>query len=90
VKVDPSVKEIHDFAFLECALLIEVEFSEGLEVIGIQAFWNCTNLKYVNKLPSTLKEIHDFAFSNCESLVKVEFPRDWNELAIGHSTTVSR
>jgi hypothetical protein len=73
VKVDPSVKEIHAWAFKDCESLVEVEFSEGLEVIGIKAFSYCQNLKYINKLPSTLKEIHSNAFRRCESLVEVEF-----------------
>jgi hypothetical protein len=54
--------------------LVEVEFSEGLEVIGMEAFCNCTNLKYVNKLPSTLNEIGDEAFYNCYILDSIEFP----------------
>jgi hypothetical protein len=74
VKVDPSVKEIPDNAFQDCHSLVEVEFSEGLEVIGRSAFWTCTNLKYINKLPSTLKEIGDYAFGDCESLDSIEFP----------------
>jgi hypothetical protein len=53
VKVDPSVKEIHARAFEDCESLVEVEFSEGLQVICRSAFWTCTNLKYVNKLPLT-------------------------------------
>jgi hypothetical protein len=57
VKVDPSVKEIHDFAFEICHSLVEVEFSEGLERIGKGAFYRCKNLKYINRLPSTLEMI---------------------------------
>jgi hypothetical protein len=38
VKVDPSVKEIHAAAFEDCLSLVEVELSEGLQVIGINAF----------------------------------------------------
>jgi hypothetical protein len=81
VKVDPSVKEIHDEAFEACHSLVEVELSEGLEVIGRSAFFSCINLKSItknlksrNKLPSTLKEIGDHAFWSCESLDSIEFP----------------
>jgi hypothetical protein len=74
VKVDPSVKEIHNNAFMDCESLVEVEFSEGLEVIGDGAFWNCKNLNHINKLPSTLKEVHDYAFLRCASLDSIEFP----------------
>jgi hypothetical protein len=75
VKVDPSVKEIHAWAFEDCCeSLVEVEFSEGLEVIGDGAFWHCSNLKHINKLPSTLKKIGDEAFRCCASLDSIEFP----------------
>jgi hypothetical protein len=74
VKVDSSVKEIHAWAFKDCVSLVEVEFSEGLEVIGHGAFHNCTNLMLINKLPSTLKEIGEDAFRNCKSLDSIEFP----------------
>jgi hypothetical protein len=73
VRVDPSVKEIHAFAFKDCKSLFAVEFSEGLEGIGLGAFWNCDHLTHMNKLPSTLKYIGISAFCNCESLVEVEF-----------------
>jgi hypothetical protein len=49
VKVDPSVKEIHNHAFQDCRSLVKVEFSEGLERIGRCAF--NLNLKHINKLP---------------------------------------
>jgi hypothetical protein len=74
VKVDPSVKEIHAWAFQDCHLLVEVEFSEGLQVIGHGAFCECTNLKHINKLPSTLKEIGDYAFESCWNLNSIKFP----------------
>jgi hypothetical protein len=74
VKVDPSVKEIHDEAFEDCQSLVEVEVSEGLEVIGKWAFFHCDNLKLINKLPSTLKRIGDGAFFSCASLDSIEFP----------------
>jgi hypothetical protein len=73
VKVHPSVKEMHDNAFAGCPSLVEVEFSEGLKVIGRNAFYDCRKLKHINKLPSTMKEIGDYAFVGCESLVEVEF-----------------
>jgi hypothetical protein len=73
VKVDPSVKEINSNAFEGCMSLVEVEFSEGLEVIGNQAFWMRTKLKHINKLPSTLKDIDGYAFYCCASLDSIEF-----------------
>jgi hypothetical protein len=74
VKVDPSVKEIHDEAFKEHNSLIKVEFSEGLERIGVEAFGDCRNLQHVNKLPSTLKEIGTLAFAYCLNLDSIQLP----------------
>jgi hypothetical protein len=62
VRIDPSVKEIHDRAFAKHESLVEVEFSEGLERIGKGVFCDCINLKHINKLPSTLQKIGDYAF----------------------------
>jgi hypothetical protein len=74
VKVDPSAKEIHAWAFADRQSLIEVEFAEGLERIHSRAFMSCENLKSINKLPSTLKEVGDGAFWRCKSLDSIEFP----------------
>jgi hypothetical protein len=83
LKVDPSVKEIVARAFDDCWSLVEVEFSEGLERIGDEGFIDCSNLKYINKLPSTLMEIGDCAFEECESLVEVQFPEGLERIGQG-------
>jgi hypothetical protein len=83
VKVDPSVKEIHDRAFKWRRSLVEVEFSEGLERIGSFAFYGCYNLKYINKLPSTLKEIGDCGFEECRSLDSIEFSQRLQRIGMG-------
>jgi hypothetical protein len=63
VKVhNPSVKEIRDYAFIERWSLVDVEFSEGLKVIGRAAFYSCQNLK------------RDAAFHSCRNLDSIEFP----------------
>jgi hypothetical protein len=73
VKVDPSVKEIHAWAFLDCLSLVEVEFSERLELIGHGAFANCSSLTTV-KVPSSVIEIQDSAFADCTSLASLDLP----------------
>jgi hypothetical protein len=73
VKVDPSVKEIHDHAFQRCHSLVEVEFSEGLERIGWDAFDHCSSLTTVN-VPSSVIEIQDGAFADCTSLASLDLP----------------
>lgn len=47
------------------AALVDVVFSEGLEKIGIAAFYNCTNYKAVT-LPASLKTIMGNAFEASE------------------------
>ena len=49
----------------------EVIIHEGVETIGIKAFYNCKNLKKVT-FPSTLISIDEYAFANC-SLDSIEF-----------------
>jgi hypothetical protein len=77
VKVDPSVKEIHAWAFADCQSLVEVEFSEGLERIHCRAFMSCENLKFIHKLLSTLKEVGDDAFWICKVWIPLIFLRDY-------------
>ena len=47
-----------------------VNFEEGLEIIGMGAFWD-TNLKQI-RLPDSLKFIDTNAFGSCRKLEKVE------------------
>jgi len=65
--IGPEVKRIPVLAFANCSSLTEVNFSEGLEVIGAQAFKNCLNLLTV-KFPSSLTYIGGQAFMNCAAL----------------------
>lgn len=69
VKIDPSVKEIHNEAFRSRRELVEVEFSEGLERIGDSAFRFCAQLKAMISFPPlTLTAIDTYAFEDCRSL----------------------
>mmetsp|Transcript_37666 Transcript_37666/g.64239 ORF Transcript_37666/g.64239 Transcript_37666/m.64239 type:complete len:751 (-) Transcript_37666:6-2258(-) len=47
VLIDPSVKSIHSFAFLNSQRLVEVELCDGLQVIEEGAFRNCRSLRSV-------------------------------------------
>jgi hypothetical protein len=71
VKMDPSVKEIHEGAFNECGQLINVELCEGLERIKSQAFENCRSLQCI-VIPSTVKVIGEDAFHGFRQLINVE------------------
>lgn len=92
VIVASSVREIPDNAFDTCQDLASVEFSEGLEGIGNDAFHRCSLLTHI-KFPSTLREIGDGAFHRCSNLAEVNLP-DGMELigaaAFGKCTSLIR
>ncbi len=59
--------------------ITEVVISEGITVIGSEAFCGCENLTRVT-LPSTLKTIKDGAFWYCESLESISIPKNVTQL----------
>ncbi|KAL7541836.1 hypothetical protein ACHAXR_011247 [Thalassiosira sp. AJA248-18] len=73
VRVDPSVTRIHPRAFEDQEELVEVEFCEGVEIIGWRAFYQCVSLRSIT-LPSTVAVagISDRAFSLCKKLEEVK------------------
>lgn len=71
VVIPPSVRDISGMAFYNCSSLEAVEFSEGLEIIGISAFQQ-TGLKSV-RLPKSLKKLCWGVFRLCRQLERVEF-----------------
>ncbi|KAL3933633.1 MAG: hypothetical protein SGBAC_010304, partial [Bacillariaceae sp.] len=50
--------------------LVNVEYQEGLEVIGDESFYGCTSLRK-QQFPSTLVEIGIAAFQRCHKLESV-------------------
>ncbi len=72
VSLPGSVRWICSGAFNYCLNLEKVEFTDGLEGIGAEAF-NCTALTEV-VLPKTLRNIGDSAFCHCRNLVSVTMP----------------
>jgi len=71
VRIDESVTEINDFAFVCCVGLLEVETHDGITNIGKSAFQQCQSLIRINLLG--VKVIEQFAFSGCIRLTVVEF-----------------
>ena len=69
---DSKLQEIGKNAFLGCTALKEVHLPASLEVIGEQAFADCTSLELVT-IPSNSKltTICKSAFYNCTSLSKM-------------------
>eukprot|EP00980_Cylindrotheca_fusiformis_P012945 scaffold3236_cov66-Cylindrotheca_fusiformis.AAC.11 len=80
VFIDSSVEEIVGEEFMHHQQLVEVEFSEGLEVIGPDAFGHCYALKRLVNLPSSLHSIMHSAFHFCQSMDAMEFPDNLCEI----------
>ena len=70
VRVAPQVAEIPYEAFSGCNKLVDVQLSEGLQVIGARAFYGCCVLRSVT-LPSTVIELGGRAFSRCSNLAEL-------------------
>ncbi|EJK44861.1 hypothetical protein THAOC_36567 [Thalassiosira oceanica] len=68
VHMSPLVREIN--AFSGCEKLAELQFKEGLEVIGNGAFYDCWALQKVT-VPSTVTALGLSAFYGCSNLVEV-------------------
>ena len=69
IRLSSTIKRIGFSAFKDCKSLRTVEFSEGLEVIGIQAFHGSAVESITT--PKSLKTICNGAFSECQSLRQV-------------------
>eukprot|EP00526_Cylindrotheca_closterium_P007820 CAMPEP_0113642502 /NCGR_PEP_ID=MMETSP0017_2-20120614/22329_1 /TAXON_ID=2856 /ORGANISM="Cylindrotheca closterium" /LENGTH=664 /DNA_ID=CAMNT_0000553931 /DNA_START=358 /DNA_END=2352 /DNA_ORIENTATION=+ /assembly_acc=CAM_ASM_000147 len=74
LRIHSSVRTIPPNAFTGRSSLVNVEYQEGLEVIGCDAFFKCQRLQK-QQFPSTLIEIGPYAFSSCYKLEVVgSFP----------------
>lgn len=63
---------VPDRALTGCKYITSITFNEGIESIGIRAFYACRSLKTVT-LPNSLKTISDDAFFGCDALASVTF-----------------
>ena len=71
VIIPPNIKAIEDYGFYETAL-DAIEFSEGLESIGKEAFIRCNNICEV-KLPKSLRSIGSNCFDSSH-ITKINVP----------------
>ena len=67
-----QVKDIATQAFYNTPIT-SVVFSEGIETIGQESFYNCLQLTSIT-LPSSLTTIGDRAFANCRTIKTLEIP----------------
>ena len=73
-----TVKEIKDFAFMNCRNLKKITLSSGLETIGVKAFHGCGITDLI--LPDTIIEIKNGAFMYCKQLNTVTIPNSIKNL----------
>lgn len=66
------VLEIEEKAFYKNTDIKEVTISEGIEIIGDNAFSGCKNLMKI-KIPGTITEFGDDVFKGCSALKTIEF-----------------
>lgn len=66
-----GVREIRDYAFRFCERLATINFPEGLETIGVRAFYPSNMVRAV--FPNSLKRIGAEAFYHNERLLYIKF-----------------
>ena len=71
-------------AFRNCRRLEEVELSEGLLEIGVEAFHDCIGLKRIT-IPSTVTIMGIHAFMWCDKLEEVELCEGLQTIGKVHS-----
>ena len=75
VTIPAGVKEIGDYAFLNCTALTDISLPSTITSIGSQAFSGCTGIGINGiTLPAGLISIGDSAFYNCTGLKNITIP----------------
>ena len=69
VVIPYTIERIENFAFQNCSNLKEIEFSEGLKVIGDSTFWGCA-IEHIVILDS-VEAIYPYTFFGCKNLETV-------------------
>ena len=62
--------------------ITSIDFQEGIETIGMNAFNNCTKLTQIT-LPASLKTVKSNAFSQCNALTSIRYrgkKEQWNTI----------
>lgn len=67
------LKEIPDSLFENCERLQEINFPEGVEIIGSEVFDSCTNLRKIT-FPSTLKSLQSTTYE-CEMIEELDLSK---------------
>jgi len=70
-----TVKTIADYAFSGSDCLTAITLNEGLEEIGMGAFFNCYSLETI-AIPASVDEIGFDAFTGCDNLIAINVDSD--------------
>ena len=65
------VTEIKDYAFYNCAELINITLPDGVKTIGQSAFNGCGSVETLY-ISSTIESIGDYAFAGCNNLFEIK------------------
>ena len=61
---------IENKAFANCTSIVQINFSDRLEFIGIRSFVNCRSIAVID-CPASLKTISGDAFFGCDNLIRL-------------------
>lgn len=73
VRIDPSVIQIEDSAFLSCSNLSTVIFSKATKRIGGSSFRDCSRLRSLDLQEMHIEVIDRHAFAGCTDLTSIIF-----------------
>ena len=71
VTLPPSLIRIGDHSFEGCTKLSKNKLTDSLQYIGNNAFYNCSNLPALIKLPSSIRQINESAFFGCTQITSL-------------------
>ena len=69
--VPETVRKIHEYSFLGCQSLKNVDIPEGVTEIGERAFQGCRELEYAI-IPGTVLQIEPYTFANSTSIKNIK------------------
>lgn len=82
VTLPDSVRELEKEAFAYNNDLTEIDFGEGLEIIGDTALYACEKLEKV-ELPGAVRNIGSLAFGECKLISEIVIPEGVSEIGYG-------
>ena len=75
VVFNSGVTTIGDYSFGSASTLKRITVADTVTRIGVEAFYNCKELIFVNTIPRSVTEISDYAFSGCPNLKAIVIPK---------------